>query len=96
MYGESGQLDFAFQFFRMMKFKDITSWNTLATCFVKSERPFEVLKLLTDIHTYGAQDNIFPDFITMLASIKACSNLASERFGQVIHGYTYYESRQDF
>lgn len=88
MYGKTGQLDFASQFFRMMKFKDITSWNTLATCLVKSERPSEVLKLLTDIHTYGAQDNIFPDFITMLASIKACSNLASERLGQVIHGYT--------
>lgn len=88
MYGESGQLDFAFQFFRMMKFKDITSWNTLMTCLVKSERPSEVLKLLTDIHTYGPQDNIFPDFITMLASTKACSNLSSERLGQVIHGYT--------
>ncbi|KAL7188967.1 hypothetical protein ACSBR1_038767 [Camellia fascicularis] len=88
MYGESGQLDFAFQIFRTMSFKDIITWNTLMTCLVKSGRSSEVLKLLSEIHTYGEQDNIYPDFITMLASIQACSNLASLWLGQVIHGYT--------
>ncbi|KAL6986302.1 hypothetical protein U1Q18_019670 [Sarracenia purpurea var. burkii] len=87
-YGESGQFDFAFLLFRMMSFKDIISWNTLMTCFAKRERSSEVLKLLSEIHTYHAEDNIFPDFITMLTSIQACSNLSSLRLGQVVHGYT--------
>ncbi|KAH7840840.1 hypothetical protein Vadar_022422 [Vaccinium darrowii] len=58
------------------------------TCLLKTERPCEALKPLTDIHTYGAHDNSFPEFITMVASINTCSKLASLRLGQMIHGYT--------
>ena len=87
MYGESGKHNFAFQAFRMMSAKDIITWNTLMTCLVKNERSSEVLKLLSEIHAYGAEDDIFPDFITMLTSIQACSDLAAFRLGQVIHGY---------
>ncbi|XAR70260.1 hypothetical protein NMG60_11027049 [Bertholletia excelsa] len=87
MYGESGQIDFVSQLFRQMNFKDIVSWNTLMTCLVKNKQFSEVLKLLGKIHAAGAEENVFPDFITMLTSIQACSSLASLQLGQVIHGY---------
>ncbi|XP_057511722.1 pentatricopeptide repeat-containing protein At5g06540-like [Actinidia eriantha] len=64
--------------------RDIISWNTLVTCLVKNERSSEVLKLLSEIHAYGAEDDIFPDFVTMLTSIQACSDLASLRLCQQI------------
>ncbi|GFZ06693.1 tetratricopeptide repeat (TPR)-like superfamily protein [Actinidia rufa] len=42
----------------MMSAKDIITWNTLMTCLVKNERSSEVLKLLSEIHAYGAEDDI--------------------------------------
>ncbi|KAL2544249.1 Pentatricopeptide repeat-containing protein [Forsythia ovata] len=87
MYAENKYEDCALQLFVRMANKDIVTWNTIIRCFVKNEQPIEALKLLGEIHKDPLQDKVSPDFITMLASLEACSNLATLQEGQIIHGY---------
>ncbi|XVF51426.1 hypothetical protein PTKIN_Ptkin04bG0184500 [Pterospermum kingtungense] len=86
MYAENEQSDSAFQVFAKMNKRDIISWNSLITCFVKNGEFHEALMLLKDIHS-NCKETVRPDFITMLEAIQACSNLSSFMPGQVIHGY---------
>ncbi|KAK9276539.1 hypothetical protein L1049_006073 [Liquidambar formosana] len=86
MYAENEQVDFAFLLFTKMSSKDIVSWNTMIRCSVKNDSPCEALLLLSELHS-NCDDTISPDFITVLTSIQACSNLASLQLGEVIHGY---------
>ncbi|XP_022736657.1 pentatricopeptide repeat-containing protein At4g39530-like [Durio zibethinus] len=87
MYAENKQSDSAFQVFARMNVRDIISWNSLITHLVKNGQFHEALMLLKDIHSNRGGEMVRPDFITMLASIQACSNLSSFMPGQVIHGY---------
>lgn len=87
MYAENSEDDTAFQVFTNMRSKDIVSWNTMIGCFVKNEQPRKALTLLRDIHSNSAKDHIFPDFVTVLTSLQACSVLASLPCGQVIQSY---------
>ncbi|GFZ01342.1 pectin lyase-like superfamily protein [Actinidia rufa] len=73
-----------FTVFRMMSFRDIITWNTLVTCLVKNERSSEVLKLLSEIHAYGAEDDIFSRFCHDAYIDSSFSDLASLRLGQQI------------
>ncbi|KAF8379579.1 hypothetical protein HHK36_029020 [Tetracentron sinense] len=86
MYVENKHDDSAFQLFTKMSKRDIVSWNTMISCLVKNGWPSKALELLSEIHSRG-DDQAIPDFITMLSSVLACSNLASLQLGQIIHGY---------
>lgn len=84
MYAEHGEIDSALLLFRVMAKRDIVSWNTIIKCFEKNARPFDSLRLFTEIHREGY---VSPDFVTLLTSLEACSELARIVEGQVIHGY---------
>ncbi|KAK4400888.1 putative pentatricopeptide repeat-containing protein, mitochondrial [Sesamum angolense] len=56
--------------------RDVISWNTIINCFVKNNQPVAELGLLGEIHREGSQDNVYPDFVTLLVSLEACSDLA--------------------
>lgn len=87
MYAENERDDAAFQLFRKMSCRDIVSWNTMISSLVKGSSSYQALMLLSEVHSNGGSDMIYPDFVTILASIQACSSLASLQLGQVIHGY---------
>lgn len=87
MYAENGCRDSALLLFRLMAKRDIISWNTIIKCFVKNDHPVGALRFLTEIHREGSQDNVYPDFVTLLTSLEACSELARVSEGRVIHGY---------
>lgn len=84
MYAEHGDVDSALLVFRMMVKRDIVSWNTIIKCLVKNAQPLESLRLLSEIHREGY---VSPDFVTLLTSLEACSELARIIEGKVIHGY---------
>ncbi|KAK3227877.1 hypothetical protein Dsin_007739 [Dipteronia sinensis] len=86
MYAENGEVDSSYQIFVRMNNRDVVSWNSMITCLVKNSEPYQALVLVKDIHGNKA-GSVTPDFITMLASIQACSNLASLQLGQIIHGF---------
>ncbi|KAI3453752.1 hypothetical protein Pfo_010415 [Paulownia fortunei] len=87
MYAKNRHEDSALVLFRTMAKRDIISWNTIISCFVKNDQPVDALRLLGEIHREGSRDNVSPDFVTLLTSLEACSNLALLLQGQVIHGY---------
>lgn len=87
MYAENKYADCASKLFVRMANRDIVTWNTIIRCFVKNEQPIEALKLLGEINKDHLRDKVSPDFITMLASLEACSNLALLQEGQIIHSY---------
>ncbi|KAL0297594.1 UNVERIFIED_CONTAM: Pentatricopeptide repeat-containing protein [Sesamum radiatum] len=87
MYTRNGCEDSAFILFRTMAKRDVISWNTIIKCFIKNNQPVAALGLLGEIHREGSQDNVYPDFVTLLASLEACSDLALLLQGQVLHGY---------
>ncbi|KAH7550230.1 hypothetical protein JRO89_XS13G0157700 [Xanthoceras sorbifolium] len=87
MYAENGESDSSYQIFVRMNNRDVVSWNTMITCLVKNGEPYQALMMLKGFHRNKEGGSISPDFITMLASIQACSNMASLQQGQIIHGY---------
>ncbi|KAL3619234.1 hypothetical protein CASFOL_036804 [Castilleja foliolosa] len=84
MYGKNGSKDSALILFRRMVKSDIISWNTIINCFVKNDDPGGALRLLGEIH---GKDDVFPDFVTGLTSLEACSDLVLLTQGQIVHGY---------
>ncbi|PIN17957.1 hypothetical protein CDL12_09375 [Handroanthus impetiginosus] len=87
MYARNGQEDSALLLFRMMPTRDIISWNTIISSLVKNDQPVGALRFLSEIHREGSQDNVSPDFVTLLTSLEACSDLALLLQGQILHGY---------
>lgn len=84
MYADNEFNDSAYKLFNLMSKRDIVSWNTMINCLVKHSRSSEALVILSELHSHGEES---PDFVTVLASLQACSNLVSLQLGQVIHGY---------
>ncbi|XP_057810449.1 pentatricopeptide repeat-containing protein At3g53360, mitochondrial-like [Salvia miltiorrhiza] len=84
VYAEHGYVDSALLLFRMMAERDVISWNTIIKCFVKNGRAVDALRLLREIHREGC---VSPDFVTLLTSLEACSELARITEGRVIHGH---------
>ncbi|KAL1556861.1 pentatricopeptide repeat-containing protein, mitochondrial-like protein [Salvia divinorum] len=88
MYAAHGFVDSSLLIFRTMAKRDIVSWNTIMKCFVKNAQAVDALRLLHEIHGEGLRESVSPDFVTLLTSLEACSELARIREGWVLHGYS--------
>ncbi|KAK1273295.1 Pentatricopeptide repeat-containing protein [Acorus gramineus] len=87
MYGKKEQsIASARRLFCTMRDRDIVSWNTMISCFIKNARIDDALGLLTELHSNG-EGGVTPDVVTILSSLQACSHLASLKLGQILHGY---------
>lgn len=86
MYAKHMQVESAHLIFKRMEDKDIVSWNTMISCFVKNGHTREALPYLTEIHSDSGGE-LVPDIITVLSSIQTCSEITSLQHGQVLHGY---------
>ncbi|RWR80899.1 pentatricopeptide repeat-containing protein [Cinnamomum micranthum f. kanehirae] len=86
MYAKSRQVNSAYQIFTKMNERDVISWNTMILCYAKNDLAQESLQLLSEIHI-KERGSIVPDFVTMLGSLQACTELASLQQGEIIHGY---------
>ncbi|KAG1354681.1 pentatricopeptide repeat-containing protein [Cocos nucifera] len=86
MYAKREQVESAHLIFRRMENRDIISWNTMISYFVKNGSIAEALQHLTEIHGTSA-GLLVPDHVTLLSSIQACSEIASLQQGQILHGY---------
>ncbi|CAD6243004.1 unnamed protein product [Miscanthus lutarioriparius] len=65
MYARFEQIDAAHLVFEGMKVKDIVSWNTIISCFAKSDRVNEAMELFSVLH--AAAGGLAPDFVTVLS-----------------------------
>ncbi|WOK99024.1 pentatricopeptide repeat-containing protein [Canna indica] len=86
LYAKYEHIESAYLIFERMEERDIVSWNTMISCYVKNDRADEALQLLGQVHT-ASGGKLAPDFVTMLSSIQACSMMSSLEQGQILHGF---------
>ncbi|ONK72937.1 uncharacterized protein A4U43_C04F25140 [Asparagus officinalis] len=86
-YAKNERVSSANSIFNQMESRDIVSWNTMISCFIKNDRAFEALEHLTELHSINRGD-LAPDSISILCSIQACSELANLQQGKILHAYS--------
>ncbi|XP_058073222.1 pentatricopeptide repeat-containing protein At1g03540 [Magnolia sinica] len=62
--------------------KDVVTWTSMVSGYVRSGEPEKSLKLFCEMSDFGVEPNAF----TLSASIKACSEVRDVRLGMGFHG----------
>jgi pentatricopeptide repeat protein len=78
-----GELDYARKVFDESCVRDLVSWNSMISGYVKSGKACEALRL------YGKMENdgVRPDEVTMIGVISACAQLEELNLGMKFHQY---------
>ncbi|XP_073135471.1 putative pentatricopeptide repeat-containing protein At3g25060, mitochondrial [Henckelia pumila] len=89
LYAKYGKMDKATCVFERMRRKDVVSWSTMITGFVKIGK----VNLALDTYRRMWEEGFEGDRVVMLALIQACSNIEDLKMASSLHGYM---SRRDF
>lgn len=81
MYAKFGVLTKAQQVFDKLKVRDLISWNTLITGYVKHGQPENALKCYERMQLEG----VSPNAVTFICSLRACAMVRAFDKGQQIH-----------
>ncbi|PPS16236.1 hypothetical protein GOBAR_AA04344 [Gossypium barbadense] len=81
MYSEGGRLDDADFVFKEMPERDLISWNSMMTCYVRGGRSLDVLKLLNEMLQMKKAIN----YVTFMSALAACSNSEFIAEGKIVH-----------
>ncbi|CAN1748006.1 Pentatricopeptide repeat-containing protein At4g22760 [Linum perenne] len=85
LYSKLGDMDTAQKAFDDTIDKNVVSWNSILSGYLKNSRPQEALQLFSQmLKTHGY---IQPDKITLVSVISACSQLGDMTFGSWIESY---------
>ncbi|KAL9670801.1 hypothetical protein QQ045_008359 [Rhodiola kirilowii] len=84
MYSNFGVMKFARMMFDEMPKRDMTSWNTLISGYVKNDDPEEVLEVFNHLMKH---ERLVGDGVTMLGLISACGHSMNVVQGKEVHGY---------
>ncbi|KAH7365972.1 hypothetical protein KP509_18G057200 [Ceratopteris richardii] len=76
-----GFLEDACRLFNNVQEKDVVSWSTMVTCYVRHGYNDEALGLFQRMQ----QDGVLPNAVTFLASLKACTNVVALQQGNLVH-----------
>ncbi|CAL1394028.1 unnamed protein product [Linum trigynum] len=68
-----------------LHFKDVISWTSMLTGYVKLEKPTNSIELFLEMLDCGVEPNAF----TLSAVIKACADLGDPRLGRCFHGIVF-------
>ncbi|KAF8042121.1 hypothetical protein BT93_A0661 [Corymbia citriodora subsp. variegata] len=79
----AGELELAREVFDAMPERDVVSWTALISGYSQASRPREALELFFDMREAG----VWPDEVTMVGVISACSTLKDGETGLEIHRY---------
>ncbi|KAF2284526.1 hypothetical protein GH714_026132 [Hevea brasiliensis] len=83
LYAKSEKMDKAKVVFDKMLKRDIVSWTTMITGFVKSKRPSEAIDVYRRMQKAGFEG----DGVAIVGLIQACGSLGDSKLGLSIHGY---------
>lgn len=84
MYSKFGLMDGAEKVFRLIKGKDVISWNTIIAACAEQDDHVKGLDLLKEL----TQENFLqPDHFTFASALAACAGIASIRYGKQIHAH---------
>ncbi|KAL7596911.1 hypothetical protein Lser_V15G29105 [Lactuca serriola] len=78
-----GELDNAQKVFDESILRDLVSWNSIINGYVRSEKPWEALRLYHRMEEEGVK----PDEVTMIGMISSCAQLQNLNLGKEYHQY---------
>ncbi|CAN6704297.1 unnamed protein product [Malus baccata var. baccata] len=81
MYAKQGNIDAAVEVFKCMSDKDVISWTSLITGYVRNGSHEKALRLFCEMRTAG----IYPDQFVIASALSASAELTVLEFGQQIH-----------
>ena len=83
MYSKFGDMGMARMLFDRMPVRDLTSWNTMISGYVKNDNPKEALVVFDMMKKAG----LTVDGTTLLGLLSACAGLMALKLGKTVHGY---------
>ncbi|CAI9785693.1 unnamed protein product [Fraxinus pennsylvanica] len=83
VYGECGHVNYACNIFDLIEVKNIVSWTSMISCYVRNGLAYEALELSSDMVKSGVE----LDSIALLSMLSAAADLSALRKGKEIHGY---------
>ena len=82
--GWCGFLDFALRVFEEMPDRDLVSWSSVITCFVKNGFRYEALALFLRMQLVGAMK---PNEVIILSMVRRFLSLGDLELGKWIRGF---------
>ncbi|KAL9239766.1 hypothetical protein vseg_014057 [Gypsophila vaccaria] len=83
MYAKFVRMENARVVFDRMPERDLTSWNTMISGYVKNGDPGDGLRIFKEMLVAG----VVPDSTTLLGVLAACSELSFFEVGKQVHGF---------
>ncbi|OMP04952.1 hypothetical protein COLO4_09185 [Corchorus olitorius] len=83
VYGECGNIGYAEQTFKSIKFKDVVSWTSMISAYVRNGLANEALELFHIQNKTGIQ----PDSVALISILSAASSLSALKKGKEIHSF---------
>ncbi|KAH7434123.1 hypothetical protein KP509_06G000900 [Ceratopteris richardii] len=81
MYGKCGSVEAARKVFEEMPEKNVVSWNSILSVYVRHNKGAEALKLLERMR----HEDVKPDRITLVSAVDACTRHSLVAEGEMIH-----------
>ncbi|XP_022878136.1 putative pentatricopeptide repeat-containing protein At1g69350, mitochondrial [Olea europaea var. sylvestris] len=92
MYGEIGCLYNARKIFDEMSVRDMVSWSSIISIYVRNGEASEGLKIFRKMTTEGMEI----DSVTMFSISEACGELRLWRAGKSVHGYVVRRNNENY
>ncbi|KAM3359111.1 putative pentatricopeptide repeat-containing protein, mitochondrial [Capsicum galapagoense] len=83
MYGENGWMGYARKMFDEMSVRDVVSWSSMISSYVRSGDVKEGLGMFGELVKEGVE----VDSVALLSAVEGCGELGVWRVGRSIHGY---------
>ncbi|CAN1172352.1 Putative pentatricopeptide repeat-containing protein At3g25060, mitochondrial [Linum perenne] len=83
LFAKCGRMDEAKKVFDNMVKRDVVSWTTMVTGFIRSGHSLEAVDMYRTMRNEGIEG----DGVVMIGLIKACSDLGETKVGLSVHGY---------
>ncbi|XP_015075134.1 putative pentatricopeptide repeat-containing protein At1g69350, mitochondrial [Solanum pennellii] len=83
MYGELGWTVYARKLFDEMSVKDVVSWSSIISNYVRNGKGKEGLEIFGDL----VKEDVEIDSVALLSAVEGCGELGVWRVGKSVHGY---------
>ncbi|XP_004289150.1 PREDICTED: putative pentatricopeptide repeat-containing protein At3g11460 [Fragaria vesca subsp. vesca] len=83
MYSKFGEMGYAYQVFDKMPERDLTTWNTMVSGYVRNGDPREALAVFERMGRFGVR----ADGTSLLGVVSGCGELVALKLGKAVHAY---------
>ncbi|EYU17418.1 hypothetical protein MIMGU_mgv1a018997mg, partial [Erythranthe guttata] len=83
LYSRCGDLTHAYVVFRLVKGKNVITWNSIISGFAKRDMSEEAFSLFRELLLAKTE----PNYVTLACILPLCARVANPKHGREIHGY---------